>query len=299
MEKPSPEIIEILKNIYYAQGAQMTNSTSAFGPAPTAFSQSTFPTQNTSIFAQANQNFFSKNAVQTQAFSNLTNSIFGGQNTDSKQQLTGQNIFTQPNANLGSLNTGSIFVNQQSSTPAVTAPNSFQTPSTFVQPVQPSIFGNQSNTFQQPIAATPNVFGNQTGQQQQILQPLQQTLLPTTNMFGVNPTLASNLPQQMPIFNSTSFVTSTPQQQPQQGSIFGNQHTNSVNNSPLFQSKSVEITNTISGFPRNINAPPYDESLYSKLEELTDAEIKWFQSDDMDPTVIPEKPPTFEMCFKA
>jgi len=41
-----------------------------------------------------------------------------------------------------------------------------------------------------------------------------------------------------------------------------------------------------------------DQSLYSKLEELDVEERKWFESGALDILNIPDKPPTYDMCFK-
>lgn len=41
-----------------------------------------------------------------------------------------------------------------------------------------------------------------------------------------------------------------------------------------------------------------NQDFYSKMEDLTEDEIKWFQSDDLDIKSIPEKPPAYEFCFK-
>lgn len=297
LEKPSPEIIEFLKNVYSEQGTQTTtNSASIFGSAPTAFKQNDFQTLNNSIFAQTNQNLFGTPSVQSQPFSNTTGSMFGVQNADSKQ-VPNQNIFAQANANIGLLNSGSIFSNQRSNT---TTSNTFPIPPLFGQAnSQSSIFGYQNNILQQPtIATTPNIFGTQTVQQ--ILPQSQQATLQIANSFGANPSLSTTLSQETSIFNSPSFVTSTPRQQPQQVSIFGNQPTNNLNNSPLFQTKNADTGDQGTNiFINNINEPQYHEGLYSRLAELTTEEINWFQSDAMDPMTIPDKPPTFEMSFKA
>ncbi|XP_050311869.1 nucleoporin NUP42-like [Anthonomus grandis grandis] len=42
-----------------------------------------------------------------------------------------------------------------------------------------------------------------------------------------------------------------------------------------------------------------DPHLYSKEEELSEEEKNWFLSDTLDIMRIPEKPPTYDMCFKG
>lgn len=299
LQKPTPEIVEILKNIYYAPVTQtVPNSSSIFGNSSTVFNPTTIPNQNSSIFAQANQNLFGKPAIQTQVFPNPTGNIFGEtQKMNNQPQLPTQNVFGQGNANLNLQNTGSIFGNQQSNSIPASSTNTFQT--VYGQPVsKPNVFGNQNNIFQQTNTTTtpPSIFGNQSTQQ--FLQAPQQPAAPTGNIFAFNQGTASSIPQQTSIFNSPSFITSTPQQQQPQGSIFGNQY-NKNSNSPFFQPTNTEANQNRNVFSKDLITPSLDESLYSKLEELSEEEINWFQSENPDPMAIPEKPPTFEMCFKT
>lgn len=280
LQKPTAEIKEILKNLYNTPLVHtISSSDSIFGNTNSRFSQSTFAPPNTSLFTQSNQTLFSKPSVQTPAFSGNPGSIFGSPTLRNSSQVINQNIFAQANANLGPQNSGSIFSNQ-SKTITPTTSTSFPASPFFGQPSpQPNIFSNQKgNIFHQSaVATTPNIFGNQNKVQQFSPQETQ----PST-IFGGN----QNLPNIFP-------------QQSQQGSIFANRATENVDGLSLFQTKTGETGQNSNVFETHLNAPSFDESLYSKPENLTEDEIKWFQSDELDPMKIPEKPPTFEMCFKT
>lgn len=287
LQKPTAEIVEILKNIYNTPSMQ---TSSMFGNASLTYGQNILPEQKKSIFAQGNQNLFANNAVHTPQFSGTAGSIFGGSKTISNQsQINSPNIFAQANANLASHSNAPTYGNQQISSITPTSTLFGQTSG------QPNVFSSQSGSiFQQTnMPTTSSMFGNQNTSQ---FSP--QTPSSTPNIFGGNQDPTNNFPQQAPTFAPSNFMTSTPQQV-QQVSIFGNQTAGNVNNSPLFQAISTETNQNMNIFGTHSNPPPYDESVYSKLEDLTEEEIKWFQSDDLDPLKIPEKPPTFEMCFKT
>lgn len=312
-------------------GNTQTQSTSNFSFKSGGISQ-----QSTSIFGQANQNIFGNTPQQQQQqqqnlFSPPTNNnvfagnnqtsqnIFGNQqgtnfgNVSAMQQIqsNNSNIFAQGSNNLGIQN-NSVFSSQPSAMPvnsnAIFNNSAQQANTTSVN--SGSIFGNnsqpsnanvfapqiQQNIFQ-PVSQTPNLFGpannsvkppipiTQTGslfstvQNNQLLQPQNNQLIqPQNNQFLQ--------PQQNQVTQPSIFS------QPSNSVMVSNNETPQSHNNNIFSN--AQNTAALSNTGRNI-----DLSLYSKLEDLTEEEIKWFQSDDLDIMNIPEKPPTYEMCFNS
>lgn len=205
----------------------------------------------------------------------------------------GQSIFgtaqSQPSSNIfgASAQTGNLFATNTSSpsqsqnifatntTNLGASPFSTQQPSNFfaaAQPANTNIFGtNQqpSNIFQpQNPAPSTNIFTS----------PPQNTT-PQPNVFAASPPAPTNVflaNQQTSGFNTPfNTGTNTPSAAPPNysASIFGNTANSTTNPTP------------------QINL-----ELYSKIEELSEEDKNWFQSKELDLN-IPDKPPTYEMCF--
>lgn len=208
LQNPTPEILNIIKNLFNAPNTDDVNFT---GPGKSILQQKTnAPAPTSSIFAQANQALFGQ---QTNAFNNNTtqqqpsNSVFS-------QQWTG-NTFPQPPSTVfpqQPITQSTIF--QQPQQP-VTQSNVFQLPPPITQPnifQQPQQPVTQSDVFHlpQPIA------------QSTIFQQSQQ---PVTHA-SVFQSPQSTVFQQQPVTQSTIFQ---PQQQSTQ-SIFGGNTTQTVIN---------------------------------------------------------------------
>lgn len=311
-QQPSSSVFAQPNQNIFAKSAQPPNQ---FGATSSSIFGGGTP-QNQGFKGQTNNSVFANNQVQPQsdifrqANTNFgtqgSSSIFGGQPTTTQvatspiftgPQPTNTSIFGGGQPTGGSIFTGqtnplSIFGGQQNVSPQF---------SSQTQPLSGNVFSNQSpnTTFGQ------NIFGassnNQTfGVPAPVQSIPQQT---STSFFGMGPNQPQNAQQS--IFG---------QQQP---SVFSQQNTGAIFNqqmtNPSFGQISSSITdakshsNSIFGSSQNtvISNSPFgqvqqiDETVYSKLEDLTEDEVKWFNSDDLDILNIPEKPPTYQMCFKT
>lgn len=270
-------------------GGQPANSPvpsgSIFGSSPT----NTFSTSGNIFLGKQNSNAFGQ--------SSQSSSIFGSQNTT---------ILQQPNL----FNT--LPTTQSSSPP----PNVFGTsPNTQLQ--SPPMFGFQNASPQ----TSENVFGPSPNSQAQpnmfgLQNPLNLQQSSSPNVFGTSPNMPTSIvqpqQQQVPVFQTPSIQTS-PQQistnifaaatsREVSSPIFPQSISNSpfAKNSSETQSHTTSIfgTRTFNNLAQNQNEP-IDREIYSKLEDLTEEEIKWFESEDLNNFNVPDKPPTYEMCFKA
>ncbi|XP_044253350.1 nucleoporin NUP42-like [Tribolium madens] len=230
LQNPSPDVVNILKNIYNT---------------PPSNSLNTNQTSN-SIFggSQSQQKTTFGNTTPPQ-----TQSIFGGNKTPSP-------IFGgQQNSIFGGAQQNSIFGATQ--TQAQISPFRQNAQSTFQQAQSSHLFGAPQPTPTTSHFQSGHPFGAQqthsTGNQFTTQQP----------QFGVTQ------PSNKPAFQHTQ-------------NIFGNFGMQQQQN--MFGGASQTKPNA---------------DFYSKLEDLTEEEIKWFQSDDLDVMKIPEKPPTYEMCFNV
>lgn len=245
-------------------------NTNVFGQSPQ--STSIFGSQNSTVVLQQPNLFTTPPSSQPSASSS---NIFGIDNS-----LKPTNVFTAPlNTQLQSSN---IFGSQNPSTPQIE-----------------SVFGTPSNAQSTNLFALQNPSNLQASSSPSVFVPSQNLL---ANM---------SQPQQTPIFGTA--VIPTPNNT--STSIFGTVANREVNpafqqnissNSPFtknssetqLHSTSIFGTGTFTNVTQNQNEP-IEEEIYSKLEDLTDEEIKWFESDDINNFNIPEKPPTYEMCFKV
>ncbi|CAG9837522.1 unnamed protein product [Diabrotica balteata] len=305
LQTPSPDIVNMLVAIYNTPASQQAGVFS--GNSLTNSNTSNFSFKSGSIsqqplFAQANQSSFANNQQQSifgnspgnnifggsnqnvqNTTSNVfpsnnqnnTNNMFGGQTNNIFQSPTSQiqapsnNIFAQANNNLIQ-NSNSIFGGQQQTANASIFTNK-------PEPINTNVFTqqNQPNNLFQSVSQSSNIFGQQP-------QP------PVNNVFNSNPQIIQ--PQSTSIFNQAQPQFSNPvmsapkpdmsQPQAYSNSIFGN--TQSGGNITPFATKA----------PSQIDA-----SIYSKLEDLTQEEIMWFESNDLDISNMPLKPPTYQMCF--
>ncbi|KAJ8935377.1 hypothetical protein NQ314_012788 [Rhamnusium bicolor] len=286
---------------------------------PFGNSQSQTQGVNKSIFGQANANF----GGQT------TGSIFGGQ--QSGLQATTGSIFGSalPSNSpvYGGPQTGqsSVFATQNTSMPYGTQPQQLQTGGTsmfasqahtpFEQThTQPFVGQVNSTSFGQTSPqAAPHIFGNSPNAQVGQVFGASTTIknIPqqnATNIFGGG----ANQPQNQPFAAATKAIFN---QQNDGNSIFSQQYPQNSNSSFSQPAKTTldaqSHSSNIFGNNQQSSMPSIDrlqkideideidESAYSKLEDLTEEEIKWFESDDLDIMNIPEKPPTYEMCFKT
>lgn len=325
LQNPSPDIVNILKNIYNAPVTSTNASSSVFsnqflGNAPTinAFTQNTGFPSNTNAFS--NQ----QNPSSTFSFSQASKSIFGQATTAATPSVFG-------GGNQG------IFANQQEQTFAqqnnVFTPQPKQDANVFGGGSQ-SIFGAQQQqtgifaaAASQQFGASP-MFGTQQHNAGSIFGPTQQTNSPFGNVlsnqqemgFGAQQPVVSPFSSQQPI---SQFA---PQQQTspfasQPTSVFANENSSvfSQNSTPpttgnafagggIFNTQSgmgsTAHTNSIfgnqhaAGFGQpSMSGQIVDETAYSKLEDLIENEVKVFESEGFDFGQIPEKPPTLQMCF--
>ncbi|KAJ8925952.1 hypothetical protein NQ315_009805 [Exocentrus adspersus] len=325
LQSPSPDIVNLLKCIYDTPasshcgvyGSNTATTTTAFTPQqPSVFGQqAVFAQPNQSIFGNAlqSQNQFG-NGTSNSIFGSTQNQVFGGQAPNSvfgSAPNSGANIFQQGNANsFSSQSSGSIFGGQ------VMTPQA-NTGSIFSGAGGGSIFGGQQTS--------PGGFGAQ--QTSTLGMQMQQN---AGNVFGNN-NFAGGFGQSPQSIFQSSAAGSLPQQQSPPGNVFQRPQGEGIQNSLFSQqqqaqaiftpqnvggafnqqsfgqqsvvdakshSNSIFGSNAVSN-PAFGQTQPVDESVYSKLEELTEEEIKWFESDDLDVLKIPEKPPTYQMCFKT
>lgn len=258
LQSPSPEVVGILQNIYNSPSSGSGNSPSN--------ADNIFASQSAgSGFGQGSggQNIFG--GAQSQPTSNIfgasaqTGNIFAANSTSPSQS---QNIFATNTTNLGAL----PFSTQQPS-------NIFATP----QPANTNLFGAN----QQPS----NVFATQNpAPSNNIFTSPPQNTTPQQNVFAAStpPQIFNVANQQTSAFNSPfNTATNPPSTAPPNysASIFGN-------------TANSNTTSAEFGNP----TPQINLELYSKIEELSEEDKKWFQSKELDLN-IPDQPPTYEMCF--
>ncbi|XP_049826474.1 uncharacterized protein LOC109599327 isoform X2 [Aethina tumida] len=313
LQNPSPDIINIIKQIYdtplnNSMAIAAVNRTGGFNspnstftsPLKSNFNQQGgntisgnifggFPVQNQPVFSGSQANYqqtpvasssiFANTAQTTTPFVQQPPSIFGGQTTSP--------FVSQQNAYVATNNT---FVNQQQQS-SIFAQAS---PPNFVQTTSPSVFNQQlsgqtqtSPFFSQQPGQNPSVFSQQQQQSSNIFG----TVSANQNSNNIFAQQSIHTPQNQQPFGAAQNTPTSPfgQNQPSSGSIF-------VQNS-TFQQPSQGIFKT--GFDNNTRTTvEVDMSVYSKLEDLTPDEINWFESDTLDVACIPENPPTFEMSRK-
>lgn len=136
-----------------------------------------------------------------------------------------------------------------------------------------------------------------------------------TNLFGANQQPGNMFATQPQNPASTNIFTSPPQNTTPQPNVFAassppqnvfqqtsafNSGTNPPSTAPpnysasIFGNTANSATNPSGGFGNP--TPQINLELYSKIEELSEEDKKWFQSKELDLN-IPDKPPTYEMCF--
>lgn len=179
--------------------------------------------------------------------------------------------------------------NQFGNKPSGSSPFHQQSGSIFAQP-QTSLLNNQQSV----VSTNQNIFANNFPQQNQpnTTSIFSQNQHHSNSIFNTQPQTAQN--QSNTVFTS--------QNQPNSNSIFSNQAQiaqNQSNSQSIFHNQQQNPANSPSVFNNQMPNAQIDTGIYSKLEDLTESEIKWFQSDDLTIDKIPEKPPTFEMCFKT
>ncbi|KAF2881246.1 hypothetical protein ILUMI_24926 [Ignelater luminosus] len=289
-------------SVFSNQSNSTYGQTSNFGTA-NVFNQQ----QNSaakSIFATANQKLFGNIPSQQ-------NSIFGNNEAVSSNTFGNPNHFGQPPSsfaqqqqqagmtNFGTAPQSNSFFNAQ--------PNG--TPPFNIQPQNGTLPFVKQNQSESPFGVQPNdpQFNNQTQHNSPFFstQPnmtmfnTQQTNNLPFNSFGIQQ--QSNIfPQQQQQQPNTPFVT---QENSQISTPLGNGTNVFVRNTQsLDSSTSASHSNSIFGsgqttiINNDINFVK-DESIYSKLEDLNEEDIKSYQGAVFEFGKIPEKPPTIEMCF--
>lgn len=279
-------------------------SSSIFGASNEQKSPFSFAQPKPSVFGGQSSSIFGASQVQPQPSASIfgstqnqpqqSASIFGGQPTQSN--VFGQSTFGSTNP----AQSTNIFAPQQPQQQSIFASpiqpqavtqnvfgsfnqnqNSMQTQ----EPQQQSIFGSTtSNIFQQPTQSTTIPFGQ--------IQSTQ-TQLPSTNIFGAS--MIQNPPAAQPSQNV--FAIQQPQnplqqqpqntmQQPTGGSIFSIQQPAANIQASSFGSNPFQTQ----------SAPSIPESVYSKLEDLTQEELQQFQASEFTLGKIPLKPPAQNLC---
>ncbi|RZC31814.1 hypothetical protein BDFB_001306 [Asbolus verrucosus] len=277
LQNPSPDAVNMLKSIYNTIPSSSFNN-NQFNAAPTNPLFSHPPQQQQkSVFANpaSNQNVFSG--------ANAPPNVFAP-----APQMQ-QNVFAAPNTNPTFADgQNNVFVNQQAAKSVFASPQQVPSNNTvyasnsvfsggaqpvFVHQQQPPVPFQQSSPFNQQQQA------QFTAQQQNIFHQNQFGVLPNSNnQFGVTqpPNNQYGVPTSQPLTDGKPSFQHT-------ANIFGNLATQPAN------------PNIFGGAAAQTKP---NENFYSKLEELSEQDVKWFQSDDLDVSKIPEKPPTYEMCFK-
>ncbi|KAF5292230.1 hypothetical protein FQA39_LY14045 [Lamprigera yunnana] len=172
-------------------------------------------------------------------------------------------------------------------------------PSSIFAAANQKLFGTPQSQTNSIFGNNQNIFGNSTNANQN--QFIMQQQLPT-QPFQQQPSLYPQQPFQQqgfgnyqpgPFSNSSSSAHIFKQE--------GNMGV-SNNSSPLLQSTSSNNSQSIFGSFNNTgqtviqNPAILDDTHYSRLEELTDSDIKSFESENFEFGSIPEKPPTIQMC---
>ncbi|KAK9680857.1 CCCH-type zinc finger [Popillia japonica] len=300
--------------------------TSIFALANQEFFGKNQTNQQNSIFApqtNANTNLFTSAPLQN---TNQNNMFTGGQSIfNTNQNNAGNSVFAKSNL---PPNTQTLpFNSQNNAFPAQN--NTFTTQNSIFGPGT-NTFNTNNGFSSQPVASP---FQNQSptntpfpNQLPTVSSPI---LAPTSSQsFSFNKAAASitaspfaQQPSQTNIFANNAV--------PQNASPFQQQPiipSNTVSNSPfstspqsttpnifatqssIFNSaQSGNVDPKISNYPFNQSTPEMkgmfaggleviDNSAYSKLEDLTESEIKSFESASFEFGKIPEKPPTAQMC---
>lgn len=240
-------------------------------------SNSIFRGQPTTTQTGPNSMFGGAQSTNQSIYSGIqstNNSIFGGQQTNTSIFGGQPNISTFVSQTQTQPTSGSIFnttfTNQNANT--TFGQSTFNSPN-----IQP--YGAPTTVQSMPQQASTNIFGMGTNQLQP--QNVQKTI------FGQQPSLF-NQQSAGTVFNQQ--VTNPPFGQTLPSATDVKNHSNSIFGSSQ---------NTVVLNPAFAQGQQVDETIYSKLEELTEDEIKWFNSDDLDVLNIPDKPPTYQMCFKT
>lgn len=298
------------------QSSMFSNqSNSVFGQASNFGSTNVFNQQQNSapksMFATANQKLFSNTPSQQ-------NSIFGNNQAVSNNTFGTPSHFGQSQSSFG----------QQQQQPGMggfgTTPQSgnfFNTQQNGIAPfnIQPQNgslpFGKQ-NQSESPFGIKPNdpQFNNQTqsnlpffGTQPNMTvfnahqannSPFNSFGIQQGNMFPQPQQQQQLLLQQQP---NTPFVT---QENSQTNipfgsgtNVFANNNTQSLGSSTsASHSSSIFGSGQTTVINNDVNLVK-DESIYSKVEDLNEEDVKSYQGAVFEFGKIPEKPPTIEMCF--
>lgn len=209
-------------------------------------------------------NTLSPNSVSSQHQQTIfSGAQSGGFNNANSSIFSGstQNTSFLPAANLSQ----SIFATSQQQ-PPLPNPSIFATPQQTPLSNPPSIFNN----FGTPAPNYSVFSGNQSSS-------FNQPVIQTSNQ----PLIASTASE--PIQNSGVMQHSA--------NIFGNLGAQNTGNFVAQQSGNI--------FDKPVPQTSPNPDFYSKMEDLTEDEIKWFQSDSLDVKSIPEKPPPYEFCFNV
>lgn len=300
-----PENKSIFGNVSGTQTASNSGS---------IFASSTFPSSNSSvnIFATAAQNLFpqSQNAFQSNAPSNnvfvtQNPSFFGAQqNSSSSNSIFGQNATTVVHNPFAQ-----SFSNPQS--PLVNQPTQFGAPPTIQSPfgtpvTNPPPYGAPTTTqspFGAPTINPPPPYGppptNPTPFAPPVINPTP-FAPPASNPPPFAAPLTNPSPFGAPTTTQPLFVSPVPTTNQ---SPFGNTFTPG-RNPPAQENRSIfaqssQTSSSIFGQTSSANTQYFksdDPTVYSKLEQLTENEVKSYESSSFEFSKIPDKPPTLQMC---
>ncbi|ENN81343.1 hypothetical protein HUJ04_013172 [Dendroctonus ponderosae] len=222
------------------------------------------------------QNSISTTVSAIQQPANIFASSFGQPtNSFGSNPQPAANIFASSPANnpFGAPQTSTnIFATQSPQTNIFGAAGSFSTGQNV--PQQSNMFASSAPTaesFANPMQQSGNIFATATQNPQ--------------NVFAQNAVVEQKQAQNV-------FAAPGPQQ-----SLFGAAPSSTPLNAPP-----ANYSASIFGQPQSTNsagvsAPALDAKLYSDPAELSEKEKGWFASDALDIMNIPDKPPSYNMCF--
>nr|CAH7761804.1 unnamed protein product [Callosobruchus chinensis] len=303
LQSPSQELVNMINNVYNAPsstpelpGTQVFGSSSA-APTTTPVSTNIFGKTSQNIFGNSptQQNFSQNNIFGGAAPNTGQASFFGGQTSANMTKPSGSIFGTPQSPQKGSAFEGNNF-NQLS-------PNT----TTFGQSpiVQQSLFSNTSPPTQQQnlFGGMQQHFGTTDPQTTNVFQT--KAPQPAANLFQTTPNQIQTSPFSQPQTTPNIFQTTPNPVQPSvfssggfsQQSSFGQ---TAANPSSAFGQQVTNVQAHTASIFGGTQAPQIvqnnDKELYSNVEDLSEAEKIFFESDDWHLKKISEKPPTLQMC---
>lgn len=268
---PVNNIFAVANQKLFGQQNQFNNQTS---PTPFSGNPGFAQPQANSVFNSQPQNDFFNKPIQNTVFNSQQhgfnqpqkNSVFPSNNTTP---------FTNPQQNIfNNMQPPGGFNNIQQNPPFSQANTNFATGNNIFQPGQTPFTQPPSNIANSPL--NNSIFTSANVQPSNFINPQAPSLNPAPFAPQVNPTQFN---VQQPIFNANDGVSYSQTSSSSFGNMAGIVNSN--------QTQSIFGT-----FAKQ----PTDENVYSKLENLSENEIKSFQASKFELGQIPERAPTIEMC---